>query len=148
MVVHRNQLSILQYNTRKSRAVMMKLFENRRIYDIDIIAIQEPWRNQTKTSYHPLKDRFDIVYPYHDNTRVCFYVNKRLPSSSWYPKYHPPDLCTLHIKTENKRLIRIHNVYNSGSQEENGLSRLHEALNINKDSEQIMLDDFNLHHSN
>ena len=82
MVVYRNQLSILQYNIRKSRAIMMELFENRRIYDIDIIVIQKPWRNQTKIFYHPLKDRFDIVYPYHDNIRVYFYVNKRLPSSS------------------------------------------------------------------
>ncbi len=42
MSLHQNQLSILQYNTRKSRTVMVELFENARTYDIDIIAIQEP----------------------------------------------------------------------------------------------------------
>ena len=80
MVAHPNQLSILQYNIRKSRTVMVELFDNEKIYNIDIIAIQEPWRNiNTNTSYHPLKDRFNLVYLYHNDTRVCFYINKRFP---------------------------------------------------------------------
>ena len=147
MVAHRNQLSILQYNTRKSRTVMIELFEKKRIYDIDIIAIQEPWRNPNKTSYHPLKDRFDIVYPYSEDSRVCFYINKRIPPGSWYPKYHSPDLCTLNIKSSNGRIIRIHNIYNPGAQEANELSRLYETLKYHRNSEQIMLGDFNLHHA-
>lgn len=121
MVAHPNQLSILQYNTRKSRTVMVELFDNEKIYNIDIIAIQEPWRNiNTKTSYHPLKDRFNLVYLYHNDTRVCFYINKRFPPDRWYPSYHSPDLCTLNVKSENDRIIRIHNIYNPGDQQEIG----------------------------
>ena len=41
MLVHRNQLSILYYNTRKFKIVIIELFENERIYDINIIVIQE-----------------------------------------------------------------------------------------------------------
>ncbi len=39
--LYQNQLSILQYNTRKSRTVIVELFENARTYNTDIIAIQE-----------------------------------------------------------------------------------------------------------
>ncbi len=146
MSPHQNQLSILQYNTRKSRTVMVELFENARTYDIDIIAIQEPWRSPHISSYHRLKDRFDLVYPYHEDTRVCFYVNKRIPKAKWYPSYQGPDLCSLNVKMENERILRIHNIYNPGGQETDGLNALQEVLIRNKDSEQIMLGDFNLHH--
>lgn len=148
MVAHPNRLSILQYNTRKSRTVMIELFGNEKIYDIDIIAIQEPWRNNNSvTSYHPLKDRFNIVYPYHNNTRICFYINKRISPDRWYPTYHSPDLCTLNIKSENNRIIRIHNIYNPGDQQKDGLEGLHQTLTKNKNNEQVMLGDFNLHHT-
>ncbi len=147
-VKHRNQLSILQYNTRKSRTVMVELFDNEKIYDIDIVAIQEPWRNtSTNTSYHPLKDRFNLIYPYHNNTRVCFYINKRISPERWYPSYHSPDLCTLNIKFGKDRVIYIHNIYIPGDQQTDGLNALHEALTKVKDEEQIMLGDFNLHHT-
>lgn len=56
-------LSILQYNTRKSRnIVMIPLFQNENILDIDIIALQEPWRNtRDQTTYHPRKDAFPYI---------------------------------------------------------------------------------------
>ncbi len=47
---------------------------------------------------------------------------------------------------ENERILRIHNIYNPGGQETDGLNALQEVLIRNKDSEQIMLRDFNLHH--
>ena len=146
MVEHRNQLSILQYNTRKSRTTMIELFEHALTSDIDIIAIQELWRNPLKTSYHPLKDRFDLIYPHHEQTRVCYYVNKKLTPGSWYPKYHSPDLCSLTIKLRNKRIVTIHNIYNPCYPEAGGLDRIKEALEESQDIEQIMLGDFNLHY--
>ena len=39
MIVYRNQLTVLQYNIRKSKVVIMKLFENESIYNIDISII-------------------------------------------------------------------------------------------------------------
>lgn len=40
---------------------MMEMFDEVKVYDIDVVAIQEPWRSQAQTSDHRLKDRFDIV---------------------------------------------------------------------------------------
>ena len=45
-MIAENTLTILQYNVRKSRdTVMATLLRDPRIKDLDIIAIQEPWRN-------------------------------------------------------------------------------------------------------
>lgn len=48
-------LNILQYNMRKSHnIVMITLFQNENILDIDIIALQEPWKNTwDQTTDHP-----------------------------------------------------------------------------------------------
>ena len=60
---------------------MIELFDNEKIYNIDIIAIQKPWRNiNTNTFYYLLKDRFNLVYLYYNDTRVYFYINKRFLS--------------------------------------------------------------------
>lgn len=46
-------LSIVQYNTRKSQNIVtISLFQNNSILNIDIIALQEPWRNTRDTSSH------------------------------------------------------------------------------------------------
>lgn len=77
-------LTILQYNVRKSRkGVMIPLFEDQRVQDIDILAIQEPWRNPAQaTTYHSLKRFFELLFDGRsNNTRVCFFVNKRLALS-------------------------------------------------------------------
>ncbi len=73
-------LSILQYNTRKSRnIVMIPLFQNDNILDIDIITLQEPWRNtRDQTTYHPRKESFHLLYPKNNKARVCFFVNKKI----------------------------------------------------------------------
>ena len=42
-------LSILQYNVQKSRAVMAPLLRDPAVLGLDIIAIQEPWRNPHQT---------------------------------------------------------------------------------------------------
>ena len=98
------------------------------------------------TSYHPLKDRFDLIYPHHEQTRVCFYINKRITPGSWYPKYHSPDLCSIIMKSRNDRVIAIHNIYNPGYPETGGLDHMRRVLGDSNDTEQIMLGDFNLHH--
>lgn len=69
-------MHILQYNAQKSRDVVLaSLSKDPRTADCDLIAIQEPWRNSfIATSYHPLKDTFDLVYPDNEETRVCFDV--------------------------------------------------------------------------
>ncbi len=58
-------LKILQYNVHKSKDIVMALLlRDLHIKSYDILAIQEPSRNNfTPTTYHPLKDSFRLYYP-------------------------------------------------------------------------------------
>src|SRR5947207_467006 len=124
-------LMILQYNVMKSREIVMTpLLHDKEILDYDILAIQEPWRNtfDNSTMHHPLKDRFHLIYPKEDKARVCFFVNKRLNTTSWKITHTSADMCTmitLELKTTHTQeiddyteqipspqRIHIHNVYN------------------------------------
>lgn len=93
-MVNQDKLTILQYNNLKSRKeVMIPLFENEQIKEVDIIALQEPWRNPWKhIIYHPLKSFFDLVYEDRKDTRVCFYMDKTMVLA--------------------ELTIHIHNIYN------------------------------------
>lgn len=73
-------LSILQYNTRKSKEqVMMPLFDNPPTFSYDVIAVQEPWKNsEFRTTYHPHKNQFHLAYLENDLTRACFFINKQI----------------------------------------------------------------------
>lgn len=106
-------LSILQYNVRKSYRQVMALFlaDNAFVSSFDIIAIQELWRNTYQnTTHYPQKDLFELAYQDHPQTRVCFFVNKRLKSGSWSIIFHSPDLITLRLKTSCGRTINFHNI--------------------------------------
>jgi ribonuclease HI len=148
-------LSILQYNVRKSRdQVMAGLLADEQALEYDIIAIQEPWRNPFHyTTYHPVKDRFDLTYMENEGTRVCFYISRRL-YGTWSHTHHSPDLSTLSIKVQeqgqNERTIHIHNVYNPSPSTDcptGTLPLLEQMLQQYKASEEhIVLGDFNLHH--
>lgn len=74
------ELRILQYNVQKSRDVVLaSLFQDPKILEYDIIAIQEPWRNPfIATSYHPLKAHFQLIYLDNAGMRVCFYIQIRI----------------------------------------------------------------------
>lgn len=61
-------LSILQYNTRKSHnIIIVLLFQNKSLLNIDIIMLQEPRRNtQDQTIYYLQKNAFYLIYPKND----------------------------------------------------------------------------------
>ena len=107
-------LSILQYNINKSKdRVMIPLFENPLTPTYDILAIQEPWRNLFQhTTNLRLTQFFELSYHPHKDTRVCFFINKRLALSSWSVTTHNTDFSTLEIRAKDNRIIHIHNVYN------------------------------------
>ncbi len=144
-----SNLSILQYNTRESRnIVMVPLFQNNNILNINIIALQEPWRNtRDQTKYHARKDAFHLVYPESDKTRVCFFVNKGMEQSSWTFTVHSPDLISLHIKLP-ERQVHIYYIYNLVNAEKISTSVpiLERVLEVSTYEECIVLEDFNLHH--
>lgn len=144
-------LKILQYNVNKSKdRVMIPLFGNSLSPTYDILAIQEPWRNPFQhTTYHRLAQHFELSYYPHKDTRVCFFINKRLALSSWSATTHSTDFSTLEIKTKDNRIIHIHNVYNP-CQTSGSSSRLGEIQKVlqgtRSNVEHILLGDFNLHH--
>ncbi len=152
-MISQDKLTILQYNRRNSRKeVMIPLFESEHIEEVDIIALQEPWRNPWKnTTYHPLKSLFELVYEDGKNTRVCFYINKSIALASRSFTHHSPDVCSLHLRTLDGRTIHIHNVYNPchSNVEDEDLSTiptLLRAIEKHPIGEHISLGDYNLHH--
>lgn len=107
-------LQILQYNVGKRRTVMLDLFINDEVNNIDIIAIQEPWRN-SETGLIPNmdKDHFELVYLMNNSrARVCFFINKKAALAGWQYKTYSNDLSTVTVKTSDGRKIRVHNIYN------------------------------------
>ena len=111
--------SILQYNIRKSQSiVMIPLFQNDNILDIDIIALQEPWKNiRDQMFYHPQIDAFHLIYPEINKARVCSFINKKIKQSIWTYTVDSADVTSLHIKLLDRKLC-IHNIYNLVNAEE------------------------------
>lgn len=145
MTEHR-ELRILQYNVQKSKDVVLaSLFQDPRILEYDILAIQEPWRNPfIATSYHPMKAHFRLTYLDDAATRVCFYVNNRIDPSTWSVSYITKDIIALEITNSHNKL-HIFNVYNEVTTET--LSHLGEVISRTDPYDELMvLGDFNLHH--
>ena len=78
-------LKILYYNVQKKKdTVMAPLLKNEIVKDIDILAIQELARNKiNNTSYNPSSSRFYLAHCGDKGARTCFYINKRINSSTW-----------------------------------------------------------------
>ena len=151
-------LSILQYNVRKSKDVVMAtLLRDPRTHRYDILAIQEPWRNPfIATTHHPAKDIFHLCYPAGGeggHARVCFFINKRIDHKRWRFREYSRDICSLTLELseeqQGKQRITIHNIYNPGRNsagERTALVDARAALSEHQTNEQILLGDFNLHH--
>ncbi len=142
------ELRILQYNVQKSRDVVLaSLFQDPRILEYDILAIQEPWRNPfIATSYHPLKAHFQLIYLDNAGTRVCFYIHKRIDPRTWSVQHITKDIAFLEITNPSLRnKLCIFNVYNEGGT--STVSDLGEAIaKLDSHEELLVLGDFNLHH--
>ncbi len=127
---------------------MIPLFQNDKILDIDIIALQEPLRStRDQTKYHPRKDSFHLLYSENDKTRVCIFINKKIDQSTWTYTTDGPDTISLHLNLPDE-CIHINNVYNPVNAEEicTNISILKHRLAAHPNEEQIALGDFNLHH--
>lgn len=126
-----------------------------RIADFDILAIQEPWRNPfSATTHHPAKD----CYP-PDGTaglpaRECFFVNERLDHAAWQFASHGRDACTITMRDLDThggpaRMI-IHHINNPPrvfGERRGSIPTVSKLLEDHVMYDQIVLGDFNLHHS-
>ena len=99
-------LKILQQNVRKSYPSMLEIFAVEENLKFEIIAIQEPWRNnQYNSTYNP--DRTEA-------TRTALYVNRDIALASWSVVHYNIDFSTLRLKSADGRIIYLHNIYNPG----------------------------------
>ncbi|OAT02150.1 uncharacterized protein BDCG_17412 [Blastomyces dermatitidis ER-3] len=148
LMTRHQELQILQYNIQNSRDVVLaSLFQDPRILEYNVLAIQEPRRNPfIATSYHPLKAHFQLTYLDDNATRVCFYINKRIDPGTWSVSHLSKDITTLAIRDPSSgRNIRVFNVYNEVRTDT--LSTLAGAIDrLESYKEAIVLGDFNLHH--
>ncbi len=133
---------------------MILLLEDQQAQDIDIMAIQDLWQNFAQaTTYYPLKKFFKLVFDdKSNNTRVCFFVNKRLALSEWSFTHYTSDLYTLNLKIAELQKIHIHNVYNACTSKRDDLSKgsipnLMKAIQHFSEDKRLAMGDFNLHHS-
>ena len=107
-----NKLTLLQYNVNKSRGkIIIELLEDPGIAGIDILAIQEPWRNSFNgEGYNPRNSPFYLIEETSERTRAAIYVNKRIPRSRISEIYKEKDLISLRISI-TKEDIYIYNIY-------------------------------------
>ena len=90
---------------------MIGLLEDPRINDIDILAIQEPWRNPiNRAEYNLINSQFLLIEEISKNTRSAIYINKRIPTNIWSEVHKEQDLITIQLQLQEIR-IYIHAIY-------------------------------------
>lgn len=105
------ELNLVQYNVNKSRVkVMIALFQEPAVQDIDILATQEPWRNPYNYQGYNSQDTFYLCESGTQHTRVATYINKSIPQSQWSEVYRHNDLVTVMLQ-QGERQLYIHNIY-------------------------------------
>src|SRR5919108_393181 len=105
----------LQYNVNKSKdKVMASFLLDPLTAEYDVIAIQEPWRNNfNHATFNPQNSMFHVCDSKALTSRVCCYINKRISTDSWRATYHSEDLMSITLEfAGGTRTINIHNCYN------------------------------------
>ncbi len=149
-------LRILQYNIRKSLKIQKSFLIDREVHKFDIIIIQKQDCNINASQMFNLTHNFfHLVRDSSSQARTCIYVNKHLKLNQWAMKIIESNICSIKLQTSNLKdeiqTLRLINIYNSCSlfiiftEESSTISRLNEL--IKDDCEQLIIEDFNLHHS-
>ena len=78
-------LNLLQYNVQKSQTCQELLLANPRLQEVDIITLQEPWKNPHQES--SISTTFSAFYPLQSQElgRTLVLVNRRILRSSISP---------------------------------------------------------------
>ncbi len=149
-------LQILQYNIRKSLRIQESFLIDKKVREFDIVAIQkQDCNNNNLQSFSSAHNFFHLVKNSSSQSRTCIYVNKCLRLDQWIVETAESDICLIRILTRNTddetQTLRLLNIYNSCSlfttftKKSLIISRLNELLK--NDCEQLIIEDFNLHHS-
>ncbi len=128
-----NNFKIVQYNIRKESSLLTSLLQDEIIKDVDVLAIQEPsWNRANQSPHNDSTSCFHLAHKGNQETRTCFYINKRINTDSWEATFHDGDLCSLRFsstdrinaesqsegttdleqRTTEHKHIWVHNVYN------------------------------------
>ncbi|KAJ5144459.1 hypothetical protein N7526_001967 [Penicillium atrosanguineum] len=133
----------------------------------DIVAVQEPWRNeQQHTTHQPATATFQLVYPAKETSRemdqsgdqdqgpdrhqpgVCFFVSRKIDSSTWSCQLISQDYQLLKLRKAHRGKdwtdLFVHNVYNRPGS--NTLAQLRSELARRPLAEHVVLGDMNAHH--
>ncbi len=149
-------LRILQYNIRKSLKIQESFLINKEVREFDIVAIQkQDHNNNDSQSFNSAHNFFHLVKNSSSQSRTCIYINKHLRLNQWVVETAESNICSIRILTCNAnnemQTLRLLNVYNSCSlfttftERSLIISCLNELLK--NDCEQLIVEDFNLHHS-
>ena len=147
-----SKLSLLQYNVQKSQSVQDLLLTTPALQEVDIIALQEPWKNphlETSTS-----TAFSSFIPLYSSElgRTLFLINKKLRLSSLHPTFWSKDFISLEIYLENSTTsLWVHNLYFTPSSQRNYTEASDSLLlllqtALQERGQHILLTDSNLHH--
>ena len=114
------KLTLLQYNVQKSQSVQELLLATSALQEVDIIALQEPWKNpHLETSTSTVFSSFLPLYC-SEIGRTLFLINKNLKLSSLHPTFWNKDFVSLEIYLENSPTsLWVHNLYFTPSSQEN-----------------------------
>ncbi len=155
-MIKQSFLQILQYNIRKSLRIQESFLINREVREFNIVTIQkQDCNNNDSQSFNSAHNFFHLVKNSSSQSRTCIYVNKHLRLNQWIVETAESDICSIRIltcNTDNKtQTLRLLNVYNSCSlfttftKRSSIISRLNKLLK--NDCKQLIVKDFNLHHS-
>ncbi|KAH8696364.1 hypothetical protein BGW36DRAFT_428380 [Talaromyces proteolyticus] len=94
---------------------MATFLRDKKVLEADVIAVQEPWRNEfNATTHQPASRTHQLLYP-KGQARVALFVNKRIDPSKWIHTIVNKDYQVLQIHYERggpPRMLAIHNIYN------------------------------------
>lgn len=135
--------------------VQIPLLNDKRVWEMDILAIQEPARHlNARDTHNNSNSKFHLVNLPDPESRTCIYINKKIDINSWQVTARERDFCsitiTVHTTTNESQCIHLHNVYNpsplstTSTDSPSTIPRLRAALAT--EGTHIMLGDFNLHH--
>ncbi len=149
-------LQILQYNIRKSLKIQKSFLIDREVRDFNIIVIQKQSCNINDMQlFNSVHNFFYLVKNTSSQSRTCIYVNKCLRLNQWVIETAESDICLIRILTRNTdnetQTLQLINIYNlcllffTSTEKSSTISRLSELLK--DDCKQLIVRDFNLHHS-
>ena len=131
----------------------MALFlRDQRVLQADVIAVQEPWKNQSNDTTHQLATAsLQLVYPkFKDKPGVCMFISKKIDPGTWSCQLINKDYQILKLRKRHNDNgdwtdIFIHNIYHRPGS--HTLLDLRDEIRKRSYGEHVVLGDMNVHHS-